>query len=124
MDISSIVATERVVEIKHPATDEPIGLTVTLRPDSHPEVKKARREWTNERLKRGGKVDADKVEALNLSLVIAAVGGWDWGDGDLSFKGEKPDFTPANLRAVLKELPWVRTQLDEAAGDDAAFFTD
>lgn len=121
MDISSITAAERVVDIKHPATAEPIGLKVTLLPDTDPKVKAARRKFLNERLQRGMKVTAEKLEAQQLSIIEAAVGGWEWL-GDLTFHGEKPDFTEANLRKVLKELSWVKSQLDEELGDDAAFF--
>ena len=121
MDISSITAAERVVGLKHPGTAEPIGLKVTLLPDSDPKVKAARRKFINERLQRGMKVTAEKLEAQQLSIIEAAVAGWQW-EGELTFHGEKPDFTEANLRKVLKDLPWVKSQLDEELGDDAAFF--
>ena len=120
-DISSIVAAARTVEIKHPATGEPIGLKVTVLPDSDAKVKAARRKWLNERLQRGMKITAEKLEAQQLTIIEAAVGDWEW-EGELTFHGEKPAFTEGNLRKVLKELPWVKTQLDEELGDEAAFF--
>lgn len=120
-DISTIVAAARTVDIKHPATAEPIGLKVTVLPDSDPKVKAARRKWLNERLQRGMKVTAEKLEAQQLSIIEAAVSGWEW-EGELTFHGEKPAFTDGNLRKVLKELPWIKSQLDEELGDEAAFF--
>ena len=122
MDITSIAASERPVEINHPGTGEPIGLTVTLRPESDPEVEAVRRKWLNEKLqRRSGRMTAERLEEVQITLITAAVTGWDWA-GDLTFKDEKPEFTPANLRKVLRELPWVKAQLDEALGDEAAFF--
>lgn len=121
-DISTIVAAARTVDIKHPASGEPVGLKVTLQPDSDPKVKAARRRWLNERLQRGNsKVTAEKLEAQALAVIEAAVTAWDW-EGDLTFRGEKPEFNAANLRKVLKELPWVQNQIEAEFGDDAAFF--
>ncbi len=121
MDISTLVAAPRVVDIKHPATGAPIGLKVTLRPDSAPEVLAEKRKLLNERLRHDVKATAERLEENSLTLLGAAVAGWEW-EGDLTFEGSKPDFTPANLRKVLVKLRWVREQLDDEFGEDAAFF--
>lgn len=122
MDITSIAASERPVEINHPGTGEPIGLRVTLRPESDPAVEAVRRKWLNEKLqRRSGRMTAERLEELQLALISAAATGWEW-DGELTFNGDKPEFNPANLRKVLRALPWVKSQLDEALGDEAAFF--
>ncbi len=121
MDISTIVAAERAVEIKHPASGEPIGLRITVRPESDPAVVAARRRFLNDRLHRGGKLTAEKLEQQQNAVIQAAVSGWDW-QGELTFEGAKPEFSEANLARVLKRLPWVKQQLDEELGDTAAFF--
>lgn len=121
MDISTIVAAERTIDIKHPASGQPIGLKVTLRPDSDPAVTAARRSFLNDRLQRRGKVTAEKIEEQNQRVIVAAVSGWTW-EGDLTFEGGKPDFNEINLVKVLKKLTWVRDQIDEELGDAAAFF--
>lgn len=120
-DITSIKPAERTIEIKHPVTDEPIGLTITLRPESDLAVQAAQRRFLNERLQKGKKVTAEQIEAGTLSKVVAAIAGWEWKNG-LTFHGDIPDFSEANVRKVFKELPWVRTQIDAELGDDAAFF--
>jgi hypothetical protein len=120
-DISNIIAAPRTVEIKHPATGEPIGLRMTLRPESSAEVTAAKRRLLNERLQRDIKPSAERLEANALSMIEASVSAWEW-QGDLMFEGSKPDFTPANLRKVLKKLSWLRDQLDHELGNDAAFF--
>lgn len=121
MDISTITAAERTVQIKHPATGEPIGLVITLRPSSDPAVLAASRKFLNERLQRGSKITAEKLEVQKVAVITAAVSGWKW-EGDAQYKGQQPEFTEATLRTILKDLPWVKAQIDEELGDDAAFF--
>lgn len=121
MDIATITPSARTVEITHPGTGEPIGLKVELLPDSDDKVQAARRKWLNERMQRNKKITVEAAEAHQLNVIEAAVSGWAWG-GDLTFHGEKPAFSPAVLRKVLKELPWVKSQLDSELGDEAAFF--
>lgn|SRR5690606_35597947 len=121
MDISNIVATPRIVDIKHPATGAPIGLKITLLPSSAEPVVAAQRRLLNERLQRHTKATAERLEQNGLALLEAAVSDWKW-EGDLTFKGEKPPFNAVNLRKVITELPWIREQLDTELGNDAAFF--
>lgn len=121
MDISTIVATERTIDIKHPVDGSQIGLKITLRPESDPTVVAARRRFLNDRLARRGKVTAEKIEQQQHQVIVAAVGGWTWV-GDLTFEGSVPEFNEVNLLKVLKKLPWVRDQIDEELGDAAAFF--
>lgn len=120
-DLSTIVAAERAIEIKHPATDEPLGLTINILPESHPRVQEATRKKINERLLSREKVNAERMEADALDQLVSHVSGWKWG-GDLNFHGKKPDFSEQALRQVLKELPWVRRQIDVELGNDAEFF--
>lgn len=120
-DLSTIVAAERRIDIKHPATDEPVGLSITILPDTHAQVRAASRKATNDRMLGRGKVTAEKLEASRLDVLVASVGGWRW-EGDLTFHGEKPEFSDKVLRQLFKELPWVSDQVDLALGDRAEFF--
>lgn len=128
MDLSNLKPEARTVEIKHPRTDEPIGIRVTLLPDSDPKVKAVRRKRMDANLaSRRNKFTAAQLEAFTTDLLVAAIAGWEWyGKGDdgngLTFKGAKPEFTDENVRAVVKELDWFRDQLNAELGDDAAFF--
>lgn len=121
MDISSITAAERVVDIKHPSSAEPIGLRITILPESDQRVVAVRRKFLNERLQRGHKVTAEKLAAQQTSIICAAVSGWDW-QGELNFHGEKPEFSEQALRQVMAELSWIKDQLDNELGDEAAFY--
>lgn len=87
-DIFSIVPAERAIQILHPGTGAPVGLSITLRPDSHPKVQAALRQSVNARLvarnKRPGATDDhDRIE-----LLVSAIAGWEW-QGDLTFHGDK-----------------------------------
>lgn len=121
MDISSISAASSSVSIRHPSTAEPIGLTITLRPATSPEVKQVQRRITNDALKSRGKVTAEKVEANRLDVLVAATEGWTW-ESDTTWDGEKPEANVENVRKVYKRAPWIKDQVDEALSDDAAFF--
>lgn len=121
MDIFSIKPSTATVDIRHPATQEPIGLTIRLLPMSDKAVKAVQRRNANELYRaRGMKITAEKAEANRLDILVAAVEGWEWS-GDASFNGEKLECTPENVRKVLK-VDWLREQVDEALGDDASFF--
>lgn len=121
-DLSNVIATERTIDIKHPATGVPVGLSITLLPDSHKQVREVARRAIDERLSgKAGKPTAEKLEQGRTDMLVASVGGWEW-KGALTFRGKKPDLTAANVRAVFTELPWVAEQVDLELGDRAAFF--
>ncbi|MFN4160641.1 MAG: hypothetical protein ACK4FW_01435 [Stenotrophomonas sp.] len=120
-DLSNIVAAERGVDIKHPSTGEPVGLRLTLLPETHPKVREASRKALNDRLQGKGKVTAEKIEENRLTMLVASVGGWEW-QGEATFKGEKPEFTDATLRKVIEHLPWMQEQIDQELGDRSEFF--
>ncbi|NMT33327.1 hypothetical protein HGQ62_01530 [Stenotrophomonas maltophilia] len=120
-ELTYIVAAERRLDILHPASQEPVGLVLILLPDSHPQVKTAARKSINDRINYRGKVGAEQIEASRISMLCASIGGWEW-QGELTFHGSKPEFTPQTLQQLLKELPWVGEQVDVALTDRAEFF--
>lgn len=121
MDISTVEAGPREVQIINPKTYEPIGLTITVLPGSHPKVKDASRKLQNARLaQRNQKITAEQLEANGLTILLAHIESWKWDEG-VTFGGEKLEFNEASVRKVLKK-DWIRRQVDEAAGDEAAFF--
>lgn len=120
-DIATIVPTTRTIDILHPATKEPIGLRIDLRPESHPAVRDAVRKITNDRLNLRGKLSAERMEANRLEVLIASIDGWSW-EGDTTFEGEKLAFAEPNVRKVLKKLPWIRDQVDIALAETEEFF--
>lgn len=121
MDLSSIKAENRAFEIRNPKTDEPIGLIITLIPESDAKVQAVQRKFLNDRIQRRKPPTAEQIESSQLAKVIAGIEKWEW-TGEANFHGEKPEFNEANARKLFKELPWIRKQVDEEIGDDAAFF--
>ncbi|MEA5123313.1 hypothetical protein [Xanthomonas floridensis] len=120
-ELTTIVAAERAIDIKHPATEAAVGLRITLLPDSHPKVRAASRKALNERLMGKGKLTAEKMEQGRMDMLVASVGAWEW-KGDLTFHGAKPPLTDDALQKVLKELPWIGEQIDAELGNRAEFF--
>ena len=122
MDILSIKASDREVELKHPVTEAGLGLHFSLRSPYSDEVKKAEREWLNARLaKKKQTITAEALEAAKEKQIMAAVSGWRW-DKDANIGGEQPKFSPAALRELIREHAWIRQFLDEELGDTAGFF--
>lgn len=123
MDIASIQATGRPVEITHPVTGENLGVRVTLLPDSDPKVKKVQRELQNRQFeKRKLKLTAEQLEAQSFELLVAAIDGWEWYGEGAVFEGEKPAFTEDNVRRVLKKAVFIREQLAEEFNSREAFY--
>lgn len=123
MEISTLKPNDRIIEIKHPATDEPVGIRFNIVSLNDDDMKQARRKIINKRLdfeKRGKNFKASDVEENELDLVIAAVKSWEWYDA--TFHNEVPAFNENNIRKVFEELPWIKDQVAEAVGDDKAFF--
>ncbi len=125
MDISGIKSTARTIEIVHPATGEPLDISVTLVSYDDERMKRIKRNILDRRShleQRGKHFKAEELEANRNQLLFAAMTGWEWR-GEATFHGEKPEFVQKHVFAVLDELPWFRDQLDEAIGDEKAFFT-
>lgn len=129
MDFSTLITNERMIEIVHPKSGEPTGIKVSILAMQDPKLKKIRRRILDDKLRleaRGKNFKAEDVEDNVDTLLINAMTGWDWGKDvngeEATFKGAKPDFTPAKIREVFRTLPWFMNQIDEAVGDEKAFF--
>lgn len=121
-DISSIKAAGFAVEITHPATYEPIGLSITLRPSTSPECKAVERDQTAEIMRTKGKsMTPAKLEAFTMDKLVAATASWKF-EKDTTISGEQPDCTPANVRSLYKKQEWIRDQVAEAFGDESRSF--
>lgn len=138
MDIGSIKPSEIVLEILHPASEQPLGIRVFLVSMSDERVKKVRRRIQDEKLKldaRGKHFKASEVEENTNSLIFNCMSGWEWynptgnpGDegydknAQPNFNGEIPDYNKSNVYAVFNELDWFSDQIAAALADEKAFF--
>lgn len=128
MDLSKIKACNAVVEIRNKINGELVGLSITLRPDSHPEVKAVMNRVTNDYINQQRtriKVTAEKIEANNMDKLVAATEAFTWGEGadgkPATWGGEQIQATPANIRRLYREAPWIKEQVDEFLGDVSRF---
>lgn len=125
MDLSGLKPTERVIDIKHPGTDEDVGVKVTVLSLSDPKMKTIKRQIEARRLELARKNKTFKpaeIEDNEISLLFKAMTGWQW-TGDANFQGEKPAFNLKNVKAVFTELEWFKDQVSEEVSDEQAFFT-
>lgn len=60
----------------------------------------------------------EELEAEALELVAALVMGWTL---PFSLDGQPLEYTPANAQLLVRRFPWIRQQVDRAAGVRANF---
>ncbi len=122
MDILDIKPSTITLDIKHPATGDPVGISLELQSLSSPDCKAVERQIRNKALRSGRNgLTADAVEANTTALLCAATVGWIWADG-VTLNGEANPACTAENKAALFKQAWLASQVDEALGDDAAFF--
>jgi hypothetical protein len=138
MDLATLKPTTRHIEIKHPATGEPLGIRVTIVSMDDDRLSGIKREIMDRRLhleSRNKRFKAEEIETNTVRLLFAATLEWEWynptgNEGDEGYKadampvfnGEQPAFNERNFKAIVKELPWFRDQINEELGETKAFF--
>lgn len=125
MDLNTIKTNDREVNLEHPKTGEELGLVFHLRAPDSDEVQDVDREWQNKRLQpkfRNKAIRSEELEAVQDKRILASVTGWTWEDPDLKLDGEQPEYSPANLRKMLKEHIWIRDFLSRECEDITSFF--
>jgi hypothetical protein len=110
------------VEIRHPVTNVPLGMTIRVLGRDSDTFKEFTRDMLNTRLrreamaqKRGKDADLRTVEVIeqeNMDLLVTCTLGWK-GVVDA---GETLDFNEANVRKIYKKYPWIYDQVNEAIG--------
>lgn len=141
MDLSTIKPSERIVEILHPATKEPIGIRVSLVHIEDESMKRLKRQIQDDRLRlesKGKFIKSDVVEENTKELAFTAMKSWEWynptgiskkenkGFDELkraTWKGEAaPEFSKKNVFDVFETLPWFLNFICAEIGDSEAFF--
>lgn len=121
MDIGDIQPKNRPVEILHPSTREPIGLTIVIRPLDDKRVEAVRRRNLTAAMNQRTKPTAEQSDANAIALLVAATEELIWAPG-VTFKGEVLDSSEASVKKLYLQAPWIKKQVDVELGDDAAFF--
>ncbi|WP_290497620.1 hypothetical protein [Hyphomonas sp. UBA4494] len=130
MDISSFSGLAKSfddgmeVEILHPVTGKPTGLSVRVASYQSERVKAAQRRMANAALrdqKRNPKKTAtvEEIEEKTTDIIVAAVLSWEGFEKD----GKPLECTPENVRMVVEnpDLWFIAEQIDKAADDQLAF---
>jgi hypothetical protein len=126
IDLTSLDTTEACnagadVEIRHPVTNAPTGITVRVLGRDSDTFKQYTRDLLNTRMRREamaqkrGKDDPRTVEIVeqeNLGLLVACTVGW----SGVTEAGTEVPFTEANVQAVYKKYPVIYDQVNEAIG--------
>jgi hypothetical protein len=126
LDLDSLIPKDTLeVDLLHPGDGTPLGATITLAGPSHPATLAIQRAQLDKRLKRGvgGMLDRTSAEALKkdgVEQLVARTLGWK----GITRHGKELPFSAAAAAEVYADdgLAWIRKQLNEALGDDAAFF--
>lgn len=141
MDISNVKpASEIIVDILHPATDEPLGIKVAVCSLDDDKLKRVKRKIQDDAIalqRKNKSLKSDEIDANRSLICFTSMSGWSWEKPLLkpatndkpaiygeepSFHGEKPTFNQANVYRVFDELPWFRDQIEEKIGETKSFF--
>ncbi|ASQ03666.1 hypothetical protein GHK38_03520 [Sinorhizobium meliloti] len=122
MDLLSLNPNTITIDLKHPATGAPLGVSVELQSLESDTVKAVERALKNKAL-RGGRntVTAEKIEDNTIALLSAAIVSWTFSGDAMLGEDKKPACNDANKRKLLS-VPAIAKQIDSALGDEAAFF--
>lgn len=109
------------VELKHPATDKPLGIVLRIVSYDSDRVRSVQRRQTDAAMRlraRNKAPTSDMLETNGREIMAASVVSWTGMEMD----GQTLECTRDNVLAVLKRFPWVGEQIDAVGGDRAAFF--
>lgn len=126
MDISVIkpVSEGLPVEIIHPASGEPLGITVRVRSSEEKSVKDVARAFLDKQTKlkaRGKDLTTDDYELWRIKTLQAVIIKWEWAK-DTNWNGKKPDPDLDILTEIVHTATWFAEQIEDVAKDTSAFF--
>lgn len=110
-DIADLVAGTIDLDVRHPATNEKLGLTITIASQDDQEVAKVQRQNSSE-------TDSD-VQLDNV--LMAAMKSFSWAE-DANFNGEKLKANKNGKEKILS-IPAIRRQVANTFMDYGRFFT-
>lgn len=131
---SSVIEQGADLHLVHPATGKPLtaenGEPITVRLlgiDSETyrtlekEVRHASLERMQKKLGRRGtpqmQVDPEQIEEDALNMMVKCTKSW----ANIIYKGKPLDCTPANVKMLYQEQPWIAEQVSEFMNDRRNF---
>lgn len=126
MDLSTLNISENAehgvdMTLRHPVTDEPLDIVLTVVGSDSKRYKRASHKVQNRVIgQRRNKMTAEKLEANGMEILSACVVEWqNVEDSDLFDK--KPKCTPENVLLFLNKHTWAKEQVDSFVADRANF---
>ena len=136
-DIDTVKAANEGVEVElyHPATNEDLGIVITILGRDSDIFQKITRQQNKKRMDRmsksgfrSGKLapSPEEVEADGLELLSECTICWVTTDEEgardtIPLEGEELPFSIENVKRVYSRFPWIKEQIDVAIGDRANF---
>lgn len=107
------------VQIRAPDGSD-LGLTITVAGPDSDRQRKARQKQINRRLakRNAAPMDAAEIEASGIGLLSETIISW---SPAIKLGGKELSYSAENARKVLTAFPFIREQLDAAAGSRADF---
>ena len=126
MDLNTLRQNDSsVVDILHPKTGVPTGISITLASQDSEEIQAAILADANKRIKTAATAGrmvatAEERQASGLELLVKATLAWE----GVEMKGAPLDCTQDNVRTLYADpaFAWLRKQVDAAFGDSSRFF--
>lgn len=110
-------------QLKHPTTDDKLGVFITVVGKDSDIFREFQRKTFNRYMrdealakKKGKDVkirSAEDLEDDSLDLLVACTLGW----RNMVDAGQEVSFSPDEARRIYKKYPWIRDQVNEAVGD-------
>lgn len=124
MELSGLVEYERLykLDLLHPVTDAPLGITFQIRSAGSREAKAVLRKHTDENTERAQKrkiIKGSVLEHQELEKAASYIASWDWGDN--TWNGTKPELSMKTAIDILEAEGWIYAQVTEAASTIANF---
>lgn len=122
MDISKLTLKKTFdVEIYMP-DGSPTDIKISVLSKHSDEFKKSAQIMLNNAPKgrNADKVDLAKSEAQSVALLASVTESWE----GLEENGKPLECTPQNVKRIYSDYPFIRSQVDEAIGDDANFMNE
>lgn len=118
LDLSAAAERGYEFELRHPGTQAPLGMFVTVQGEDSDTYQAELRAMQQRRLTgRQAPRTVEQIDEQALDLLVLATIGWRGIQRD----GSELPCTPENVRAVYRKFRWVREQVDAAVGDRANF---
>ena len=115
------VVQENVVNIVHPSTGAPLGITIkVISPDSEKYRKlsnRTRNRSINAVKKGKNSLTAEMMDENAMELLVGSVLSWE----GVTWAGQVMECNEVNVRSVFTKFPWIKEQVDEFLGDRANF---